>query len=129
MNATTIAPVMIGAVFAIAGAALWYFGTRPVVFDKHRAAFWKGKRAPDRVFDRDRKNGAKLEDIHAIQLLCEYIPSSGSRRSASFYSYELNLVLHDGSRLNVTDHSKLHKLRKDAKALAAFLDVPVWDAI
>jgi hypothetical protein len=46
----------------------------------------------------------------------------------SYYSYELNLVLDDGSRINVVDHGNLDRLRSDAQTLSRFLDKPVWDA-
>ena len=51
---------------------------------------------------------------------------SGSK--SSYYSYELNLVLHDGSRINVVDQGNLKRLRSDANAFSQFLDKPVWDA-
>jgi hypothetical protein len=56
--------------------------------------------------------------------LSEFV--SGSKNS--YYSYELNLVLDDGSRINVVDHGNLERLRSDANALSQFLDKPVWDA-
>ena len=43
-------------------------------------------------------------------------------------SYELNVVLQDGSRRNVVDHGNLDALRADARELAMFLVVPLWDA-
>jgi hypothetical protein len=41
-------------------------------------------------------------------------------------SYELNLVLKDGRRINVVDHGGADKIRTDAATLADFLGVPVW---
>ena len=46
-----------------------------------------------------------------------------------FYSYEINLVLKNGRRVNVADHGDLDSLRADADMLANFLEVPVWDAL
>ena len=69
-------------------------------------------------------SSAPLSSIHALQLLSEFV--SGSK--SSYYSYELNLVLNDGSRINVVDHGNLERLRSDASALSRFLDKPVWDA-
>jgi hypothetical protein len=66
-----------------------------------------------------------LEDIHAIQLLSEYV----RRSKSSYYSYELNLVLNDGKRLIVVDHGNLTRLQEDAKKLLEFLGKPVWDEI
>ncbi len=37
--------------------------------------------------------------------------------------YELNLILKDGSRLNVVDHGNRDALQGDARTLAEFLDV------
>ena len=51
---------------------------------------------------------------------------SGSK--SSYTSYELNLVLDDGSRINVVDHGNLDRLRGDATTLSRFLSKPVWDA-
>jgi len=68
---------------------------------------------------------AKLEDIHALQLISEYCGGN----DGSYYSYELNLVLENGKRINVVDHGNKNKLRKEANNLSAFLAKPVWDAI
>jgi hypothetical protein len=67
----------------------------------------------------------RLEDVYAIQLLSEYCCGNESR----FYSYELNLVLKDGGRMNVIDHGNRAVLREQARELSLFLGKPVWDAI
>ena len=92
-----------------------YLGT--VTFDRaSRAYTGRGERTG---FDR----------IHAIQLLSEYCGGeTGSLQSRSFSSYELNLVLENGDRINVTDHGDVVRLRDDAEKLAGFLGRPVWDA-
>jgi hypothetical protein len=115
-----------GTIFMAVGACLFYFGLKPVVFDKHSGHFWKGRRNPDLVFNKDSiKTWTQLGKIHALQLISEHVSSSKS----SYYSYELNLVLEDGERLNVIDHGKLTKIREDANTLSQFLGKPVWDAI
>ena len=48
---------------------------------------------------------------------------------SSYYSYELNLVLEDGARLNVVDHGDLKALQADAEILSEYLQVPVWDGV
>ena len=98
----------------------------PIVFDKASGYFWKGRKFPQDVPDpRSLKNVVQIGQIHALQLLAEYVRGSKS----SYYSYELNLVLEDGKRLNVVDHGNQTKLREDAKTLSQFLGKPVWDAI
>ena len=37
-------------------------------------------------------------------------------------------VLLEGQRINVTDHGSLRHLRDDARQLADFIGVPLWDA-
>ena len=42
--------------------------------------------------------------------------------------YEINLILHDSSRLNVVHHGNKKRIRRDAATLAEFLGKPLWDA-
>ncbi|HEY6951708.1 MAG TPA: hypothetical protein VI758_04835 [Bacteroidota bacterium] len=122
----TIMPLLFGALFAVIGGLLLRFGTIPIIFDKQVGYFWKGRKSPQELYDgRSQKKVAPLADIHALQLVSEYVRSGRS----SFYSYELNLVLNDGRRLTVIDHGNLVRLREDAKKLSEFLGKPVWDAI
>ena len=121
-----LVPILVGAVFAVVGACLYWIGSTPRVFDQRLAAFWRGRRAPTPMELIGRgDSSALLSSIHALQLLSEYV--SGSKNS--YYSYELNLILSDGSRINVVDHGNLERLRGDANTLSQFLDKPVWDAI
>jgi hypothetical protein len=121
-----IMPILIGIAFVFAGVTLYYIGTTPIVFDKYKGCFWKGRKSPDEVSDKQEiKYFAHIGDIHALQLLSEYC--SGSR--GYYTSYELNLVLTNGSRINVVDHGNPAKLREDAQILSGFLGKPVWDAI
>lgn len=113
---------LFGLAFTGVGGALLHFGTKPVVFDRRRDYFWKGRKDPDAYWNRrDLKDFANLDDIRALQLLTEHVSSD----KGSYRSYELNLVLVDGSRLNVTDHGKLDRIVDDARALSEFLDVPL----
>ena len=124
VKAELLFPIGIGFVFIIIGSCLTYFGTNPIVFDLQNGYFWKGRKDPERVFDINKiKHCVRLKEIHALQILSEYC--SGNK--SSYYSYELNLVLEDGTRLNVGDHGNLKKLREDAEKLAHFLNKPVWD--
>ncbi len=62
--------------------------------------------------------------IAGLQLLPEAISSTNR---VTYTSWELNLVLKDGSRLNVTDHAKVDQLRAEAAQLSRLIDCPVWD--
>ncbi len=119
-------PIFVGLVFTLVGGGLFYHGTLPIVFDKKNGYFWKGRKSPDKVFSKSViKHLAELDNIYALQLLSEHC--SGNESSSSYYSYELNLVLKTGERINVVDHGNANKLREDATILADFLDKPVWD--
>ncbi|MEO1212730.1 MAG: hypothetical protein AAFY45_04390 [Bacteroidota bacterium] len=118
--------IIAGLLFAAIGAYLYYNGTQPIVFDKKQGFFYKGRKNTDKNSEKAKvKYMVRLEDIYALQLLSEYISSEGKET----YSYEINLVLKDATRVNVIDHGKLSTIRQDASTLADFLDVPVWDVI
>lgn len=119
-----IIPLVIGVVFLTVGLLMAYTGTKPIVFDQMRMLFWKGRPKNDGRISRESFDIAcELSRIHALQIISEYC--SGNK--SSYYSYELNLVLEDGSRMNVVDHGALTALKKDAQKLAGFLNVPLWD--
>lgn len=127
LTVDTVFPYLIGIVFAVVGGCLFYFGTRPIVFDKHSEYFWKGRKGPSlRLFNKagSMKNCVKLEQIHALQIISEHCHS----KNKSYYSYELNLVLKDGERINVIDHGDLEQIQEDARKLSEFLGRPLWDA-
>ncbi|MBI4429021.1 MAG: hypothetical protein HY562_07865 [Ignavibacteriales bacterium] len=120
-----IFPALLGLLFFVVGVLMFYFGSAPIVFDKTTGYFWRGRKSPQDVGDvRSLKHATPLSKIHALQLISEYVRGN----KTSYYSYELNIVLPDGSRLNVVDHGSLEKLRKDAKTLSKFLGKPIWDA-
>ena len=111
-----------GTIFFLVGFFILRSFMMPRVFDIDTGYYWKGRQSPN--MNSSKNEQCLLEDIHAIQLLREYCRGDKS----SYYSYELNLVLNDGSRLNVVDHGKLSLIQEDAQKLAQFLNVPVWDA-
>lgn len=117
-------PLLLSLIFMAVGGYLFSTGTAPVVFDKGRGVFWKGRRGPDEAMDsRSTAGFVRLDHVHALQLVAEYISGKNS-----YYSYELNLVLADGKRVNVIDHGNLDRIQADAKALSLFLGKPLWDA-
>ncbi len=119
-------PLALGLVLIAAGGMMTWFATSPIVFDISRGYFHKGRKSPDRVLDRSRlKNHVDLKKVHALQLISKRV----KRTRQPYTSYELNLVLTDGSRLNVVDHGSLSGIRKDAMTLAEVLRKPMWDAV
>lgn len=114
--------IPIGIIFFLAGFFVLRSFMIPRVFDHDKGYYWKGRKVLN--INSKKNEQCQLEDIHAIQILRECCRCDRQ----SFYSYELNLVLKDGSRMNVIDHGKLEIIRKDTQKLAEFLNVPVWDA-
>ena len=66
----------------------------------------------------------KFSTIYSLQLISENIKGEGG---SPFNSYELNLILNDGMRINVVDHTNLFKLRSEAQFLAQKLNIELWD--
>jgi hypothetical protein len=123
---SALMPLLGGLVFAIAGGALLYSGTTPIVFDKQKGFFWKGRKAPDEVAVRYAlANATELREIHALQLIAGSYASSDPR----YRRHELNLVLKSGERLHVVVLPNVIDLRREASILAGFLRTPVWDAL
>jgi len=131
---------LVGLLFAAIGGLMYHQMTRPSVFDMEKLWFWKGKMPQTAQEVEERENTAPLDRVLAVQVLRQYCMSSSARtRNANrhatgrslnqgYYSYELNLVLDDATRINVTNHGNHRALVRDARQLAEFLDVPLWDA-
>lgn len=120
-----IVPILIGGGFAAIGVWMGWVHGAPAVFDKQRGEYWKGRVSPAEASNRHTiRERVPLDHIHALQLLRERCTGN----DASYYSYELNLVLKDGTRMNVVDHGNRERLRRDAEELAKFLGRPLWDA-
>ncbi len=124
-SAEGLFPVLMGLAFAAAGGAMMIFGFAPATFDKQAGYFWKGRKNPRHALPRQLTAFTEIERIYALQLVSEYCRGNKN----SYYSYELNLVLTDGSRINVIDHGSLDTIRQQADTLSRFLEKPVWDAI
>lgn len=115
----------IGLVFAVVGVLLFRWMGQPIVFDQAAGYFWVGRGRPGDRFSMSKlKSLTPLSEIYAIQLVTEICHSKDS----TYRSHELNLVLHDGSRVTVVDHGSAERLRTDAESLGGFLGMPVWDA-
>lgn len=112
-----------GLVFFLVGT-IPFFRNKYLVFDKAMGYCWEGNKSPRNVIRAEETSKLiKLNRIRALQIIKERISSSKS----SYYSYELNLILDDGSRVNVMDHGSQSSIREDANKLSEYLDVPVFD--
>ncbi|WP_269530798.1 hypothetical protein [Chitinimonas sp. BJYL2] len=115
--------VVWGLGFAGGGWLILHTTTR-TTFDKQRGMYFMGK-APQAGGSRVAGKQGLLMDIHALQCLSERITGN---KGGSYRSYELNLVFHDGTRLNVMDHGAKMVVELAAEELSQFLNVPVWHA-
>lgn len=116
--------LLFGSLFAGAGYLL--LPEKPLIFDRQQGVFFTGKH-----FDSTQKKHGKLTNIHALQIISEYVRDTGTSSSSSkdFTSYELNLILTCGKRINILDHSHLKVVREEAVALSDFLNINVWQVI
>ncbi|MCI5126220.1 MAG: hypothetical protein D3925_17540 [Candidatus Electrothrix sp. AR5] len=118
-------------IFIFGGGWMLHFSTAPMVFDKKKGLFWRGRKIPDQIFESEAETSdsvCRLERIHAVQL----IDHSDYRNN-----YELNLVLKDGNRVPVMSYhggkgsrskKKMEReARSDAACLSVLLDKPIWD--
>jgi hypothetical protein len=117
---------LIATIFFAAGSWMYYSFSKPVIFDKTKGMFWKGWKAPKRYLEMgDNESSSRIGNIYALQIIPELVRSDNK----NYVSYELNLVLRDGSRMNVVDHGDLVSLREDARRVAEFLGVLIWDTV
>ncbi len=116
--------LLFGGIFLGVSYLMYHFMTMPRVFDRFYGHYYQGRKKPDEMKPNPKYPLVNCNDIVALQIIREYVRSDKSR----YYSYELNLVLRDGQRINVVDHGKIDALREDAEILSTHLGVPVWDA-
>jgi hypothetical protein len=115
---------LFGAVFAAVSLFMYRSMGMKRVFDGNLDIYWVGNKQPK--FSGQQKNSNHIiyfSEIHAIQILSERVRS----KNGSYRSYELNLVMKDGSRCNVIDHGGYAQIALDAEVLAQLMSVPVWD--
>jgi len=114
---------LFGLFFCALGILMYYMASAPILFDLKRRSYSKGWKSSVASSSGIKGVQVELDRVRGLQVLSEYC--SGNK--SSYYSYELNLVLDDASRVNVVDHGDLKALREDAQVLGQSLEVPVWD--
>ena len=63
-----------------------------------------------------------FDQFGGLQIVSEMVSS----KQGLYTSYELNLVLKDGNRVNLADHADLTALLKEGRRIADFIGVPLW---
>jgi hypothetical protein len=117
--------IPMGVALLLVGFSVLHSWTTPQVFDRTAGHYWKGKIDDVHLDLQDTKEKCLLNDIHAIQILSEYCLG---KESSSYHSYEINLVLNDGERINLVDHADKAAICSEAETLSGFLNVPIWNA-
>lgn len=118
--------LLFGTILVSASVLIYRTMGKPIIFDQSMGFIYKGFKQPK--FSGAPEENTELtyfSDIHAIQVIEEYIRSDKSR----YYSYELNLVLKDANRINIIDHGNYKQIADDAQDIAKFIGVPVWDTV
>lgn len=128
MGYAAIIPAIVGTVF------LWFSLSemRPkkrAVFNLSKRQFFKEGENSQDIMPLISHHAISFNDIHGLQLLEVYHPDSNfhhRRTRHSYYSYELNLILKSGERINIMSHGDKGDIILDAKRLAKHLAVPIW---
>ncbi len=123
--------IAFGLLFVGVGVYLYTKGAPTINLDRKLKALWKGTVDAAVVINKSSIDGyTPLNKLHAVQVIEESVGGSGdedSGRSSSYDSYEVNLVMSDGKRVNVLDHGSKKTIDEDSKAIAALFNVPLWD--
>jgi hypothetical protein len=107
--------------FILMGVMGLYWSSFPIVFDKNKNVFIKGRRS-ELFMDYVEIN---LSEIYAIQLIGGGV--SGSDGEA-YSNYQINLINEDAKRLNAVYFSNKEKAKMNAIILKDFLNTMLWDA-
>ena len=121
--------VVMGFVIAVGGVLMAWLSSSPLRFDRRSGEFTRGRPFANPILRALAPyRSCRLDAIHALQILVKRTSKTAGGTSGAYLSYELNLVLGNGSRLNVLDHGDDSAIREDAAMLGRFLERPVWDA-
>ena len=115
--------LLFGVIFFVAGIYT-VRGRKPLHIDKGIGVYYYGHQY-DYKKKYPREHQGELTDIQGIQFLEEYCESSDPD-SSSYWSYEINFVFEDASRLNILDHGNHEAAWSDAETIAKYLNVPLW---
>ncbi|MFW6031067.1 MAG: hypothetical protein ACOC9T_00630 [Myxococcota bacterium] len=105
----------VGGVFVLMGHWLLRSPKQPCVIVPRT-----GEIAFDARASKGRPARYQFRDVHALQVV--------PHRREEYVAYEVNLVLHDGSRAHLIPASTANRAQQLAAQLAETIGVPVWDA-
>ncbi len=117
--------VLFGLIFFSVAVVMYLTMGKPIYLDRSIGMMYKGNNPPKLSGMQDENDNVYLNNIHAVQIIKEYVRSNKS----SYYSYEINLVMKDATRVNVIDFGNYKQIKKDAKIISQFLVKPLWDSV
>jgi hypothetical protein len=79
------------------------------------------------VYKYGKRQEILLLKVKALQLLSHEI--SGDDESPGYTSYQLNLIMNDGSRENVVSYGQKDNAIADSQKLADYLGLKLWNGI
>jgi hypothetical protein len=80
----------------------------------------------DGMFRSGGKSIGRISDIHALQLISAYWIRGREETTRISNNWELNLVMKDGERRNITSHDDFDLMFRDATTLSLFVSKPIW---
>ncbi len=107
-------PFVVGGIFVLVGIWLFYDSFRPIVFDLRRGTFrrgWSPRSLP-------------LSEVGGVQLL-----SFESVGESMYTAFELNLLLHDGTRVHVVCHGDRAAIEHQGETIGGLVGKPVFNGI
>jgi hypothetical protein len=122
--------IIAGLLFAGFGLVVLKVVGRPRILDKRVGWYWKGSDPRNSADVGRRCDAVQLERIHAVQILAKLVEFTGGESPMNTIetNYEINLVIDDGSRVNVhAGGGDGRAFASDADSVGKFLDVPVLD--
>jgi len=135
-NGNPILVFLIGLVLFMIGIYLLLRQTKKITLDNHLKAMWQGKENPAKMINPSGIDGyVSLNKLHAVQILKELVEndtsddeSGFSTKNNDYFSYEINLIMNDGKRINIVDNAHKQSINTQAYAIADLFKIPVWDA-
>jgi len=100
-----------------------------VTFDKTKGVWWRGS------YSKNNDTIGTIKDIEAVQIVNEWVISTKEKKTSkgnyitvddSHTSFELNLVLNDGSRKTLQDSRFIDLVEKNAAEIGKYLGVPIF---
>ncbi len=108
---------MVSLYFILFGLGMLYLESSPIIFDGQKNTFWHGRGK--------QRQSIHFSEIHALQLIPQ---SVATPTTPDDDLYQLNIVLKDAKRINVTRYTNDLAARRESQAISEFVNTKLWDA-